>query len=95
MQTLRPVKVTISMYFFVSNNFKIHVNEPTRITPTTATILDQFITNISDMVKNVEVLDPISTCDHCPIRSTVIMKHKFKKPKAYTRHIWQYNLADL
>ena len=46
------------------------------------------------MVKNVEVLDPISTCDHCPIRCTVKMKHKFKKPKAYTRQIWQYNLAD-
>ncbi len=80
--------------FSISNNFTLHVKEPTRITPTTATILDQFITNIPNMLKKVEVLDPISTCDHCPIRSTIVMKHKFNKPKAYTRHIWLYNLAD-
>ena len=80
--------------FTASNNFTLHVKEPTRITPTTSTILDQFITNTPSLLKNTEVLDPISTCDHCPIRSTIIMKHKFKKPKAYTRHIWQYNLAD-
>ena len=80
--------------FSKSNNFNLHVQEPTRITPTTATVLDQFITNIPEMLKDVRVLDPISTCDHCPIRSTILMKHKFNKPKAYTRHIWQYHQAD-
>jgi len=46
------------------------------------------------MLKKVEVLDPIVICDHCPIRSTILMKHKFNKPRTYTRHIWQYHLAD-
>ena len=80
--------------FTLSNNLSLHITEPTRITPTSATILDQFISNIPCSLRNVEVLDPISTCDHCPIRASVFLKHKFNKPKCYQRHIWQYNLAD-
>ena len=81
--------------FTQSNNFTTHVNEPTRITPNSATILDQFISNLPLSLKNVEVLDPIGSCDHCVIRATLHFKNKFNKPKCYKRHIWQYKLADM
>jgi len=77
-----------------ANNFTLHVDKPTRITPTTATILDQFISNVPSLVCNVGVLDPISTCDHCPIKASFKMRNKYNKPKAYKRHIWQYHKAD-
>ena len=80
--------------FTLSNNMLMHVNEPTRITATSATILDQFISNLPCSLKNVEVLAPIGNCDHCPIRATLLLKNKFNKPKCYNRHIWQYHLAD-
>ena len=80
--------------FTLSNNLVLYIDEPTRITSTTATILDQFISNIPGSVKDVEVLAPISTCDHCPIKMTVLLKSKFNKPRCYYRHIWQYNNAD-
>ena len=80
--------------FTLSNNLTIHVNEPTRITPTTSTILDQFLSNVPCSLKNIEVLAPIGNCDHCPIKSTLTLRHKFNKPKCFQRHIWQYSLAD-
>ena len=80
--------------FTTSNSFTMYIKEPTRITPTTATILDQFISNVPSLLKNVEVLDPISTCDHCPIRASILMKYKITKPKSYTRHIWLYDSTD-
>ena len=42
------------------NNFTIHVNEPTRITETSSTVLDQFLTNIQDDVKEVAIHPPIT-----------------------------------
>ena len=80
--------------FVASNNFTTHITKPTRITPLVATILDQFISNVPSLVCNVEVLDPIATCDHCPIRVSVRMKNKYNKPQAFKRHIWLYNQAD-
>ena len=80
--------------FVASNNFSLHIDKPTRITPTTATILDQFISNVPSMVSNAEVLDPIATCDHCPISLSVKLKSKYNKPKAYKRHVWHYNQAN-
>ena len=47
------------------------------------------------LVCNVDVLDPISTCDHCPIRASFKMKNKYNKTKAYHRHIWDYEKANV
>ena len=80
--------------FVTSNNFTLHVDKPTRITMNTATILDQIISNTPSHVCNVEVLDPISTCDHCPVRASYKLKHKYNKAIAYKRHIWQYDQAN-
>ena len=80
--------------FVVSNNFTMHVDKPTRITLTTGTILDQLISNVPSLICNVEVLDPISTCDHCPIKASFKMKNKYNDVQAYKRHIWQYEKAN-
>ena len=81
--------------FTLSNNRSLCILKNLQeLTSKSATILDQIISNIPCSLRNVEVLDPISTCDHCPIRASVFLKHKFNKPKCYHRHIWQYNLAD-
>ena len=67
--------------------------EPTRITETSATILDQILTNAPTFVKGTDVLDPISTNDHCTI--TLHLNFRISRESAYTRLIWQYDKADL
>ena len=74
------------------NHFRIHVNEPTRITLNTATILDQFVSNLQDMLYDVTVLPPVSHNDHCTISAQ--LKFKTYKPSAYKRHVWLYDKAD-
>ena len=71
------------------------MSSPTRVTPTSATILDQFISNCPSLISEVDVMTPIANCDHCPIRLTLRFKHKFNKQKSYDRFIWQYDKADL
>ena len=80
--------------FSYSNNLTIHILEPTRITPTTATVLDQMLSNVPSLISQVEVLDPISNCDHCPVRLTLSFKQKFNKPHAFKRHVWDYKRAN-
>ena len=81
-------------YFSNSSNMFLHVSEPTRITPSSAKILDQFISNCPEIMSDISVLDPISTCDHCPIKATLKFKNKFKKKVTYFRHIWLYDKAN-
>ena len=65
-----------------------HVNEPTRITQTSSTCLDQIITNMPNFVSCINVQAPVSTNDHC----TVGVKFRFKiyNEESYFRHIWIY-----
>ena len=74
------------------NHFQIYVNEPTRITENTATILDQFVSNLHNMLYDVTVLPPVSHNDHC----TISAKLKFRTHKSctYRRHVWLYDKAD-
>ena len=81
-------------YLTRSNNMQLHINCPTRITPTTATILDQFVSNCPELISDIEVIDPISTCDYCPITASLKFKNNFAKKAAYSRHIWQYDKVD-
>ena len=73
------------------NAFTLHVNEPTRITERSSSILDQFITNIPEYVQNTEVDTPVLTNDHC----TVSLRFKISKVQPIERLIWQYKHADL
>ena len=56
--------------FIISNHFTKHVKTPTRITPNSATILDQFISNCPDMISDISVLPPVSSNDHCTVEMT-------------------------
>ena len=84
------------LQFALQNHLSIHIDEPTRITDTTATILDQFVSNMSDLIQYTEVLPPVSssqsTTDHCTI--TACLNFKTGKQKCFTRHIWDYKNAD-
>ena len=73
-------------------NMKHLITEPTRITNTSATILDQIITNTSTFVKETRVTLPISSNDHCTIGA--LLNFKVKTEIAYQRTIWNYKAAD-
>lgn len=75
-----------------ANNFTIHINEPTRITRTTQTILDQFVSNIHDRIKNVSVFEPIATSDHCTISCEILFG--IIRKKTYNRFVWDYSNGD-
>ena len=76
----------------LSNDLQIHINEPTRITSSTKTCLDQIISNIPNFVSRSVVDPPVSTNDYCTVGAYL----KFKLPfeKAYYRNIWQYERDD-
>ena len=80
-------------HFCNTNSFTIHVKEPTRITTDSATILDQFISNLPSIVKNVQVFPPLADNDHC----TVAISVTFTSIPRYTyrRHVWNCDLADV
>lgn len=82
-----------SLLSFVNdNNLTKHINEPTRITETTRSELDQIITNCNHRIGNITVTAPVSYNDHHTVSGYI--KFKVKRSKAYQRLVWQYNLAD-
>ena len=76
----------------VSHNFKYLIDEPTRITPTRLSVLDQILVNMPNFVRNAHVLPPVGYSDHCAVG--VELNFKIPVEKAYTRHIWLYKDAD-
>ena len=56
------------------------MHDPTRITNSAATILDQIITNSSNFEKSVSGTPPVSTNDHCV--GDVCLNFKVKKEPA-------------
>jgi hypothetical protein len=81
-------------FFSASNDLHIHVDQPTRITETSATILDQFISSdtMHDFVQEIDILCPLSNSDHCPITATLRFTHQ--RSKCFSRLVWKYNQAD-
>ena len=79
--------ILLKQFTFV-NDFSLLVDEPTRVTQDSSTILDQFITNIPLCVTDVSVLPPVSKNDHC----TITMKCMFRvvAGAAYKRIMWNY-----
>ena len=78
--------------FVDSNNLVTHIDEPTRITPLSRSILDQFISNIPLYVRNPRVEAPVSTNDHCSIGIDLLFK--MDKPKCYQRLMWDFKHAN-
>lgn len=75
-----------------SNSLIKYVDTPTRITPTSSTILDQFISTTSLNLVDITVLAPLGTTDHCQIACSISLT--FPKPVKHSRHVWQYSKAD-
>ena len=78
--------------FVNGNDFNYHIKKPTRITSTSATILDQFVSNFPIFTKDVSIMPPLPGCDHCVIAAKLTFK--FCKPKAYTRLMWNFKIAN-
>ena len=77
----------------IGQNLHCLIHEPTRITQTSSTVLDQILTNSLNFVQKVSVLAPVSTNDHCTI--TVNLNFKIKKDAAYNRTVWNYSQVNL
>ena len=69
-----------------------HIHEPTRITATTSSCLDQVISNMPNFITSTSVDPPISTNDHCTV--TVNVNLKIAKQQPYERLIWKYSEGD-
>ena len=78
--------------FADSNYLTIHVDQPTRVTEHSASILDQFLTNIPNLVKDISIHPPLSTNDHCTI--AMVLSFKVHNCADYQRHVWSYKNAD-
>ena len=69
-----------------------HLNEPTRITPTSATVLNQFLVSDQLTITDISVGAPLEKSDHCEI--TCQLKFSKNTNKAFSRSVWDYNKAD-
>jgi hypothetical protein len=75
-----------------NNNLQFLINEPTRITATSHTVLDQILTNAPNFISDVTVSPPLSTNDHCTVSANI--NFKIQKKSTYPRHVWLFKEAD-
>lgn len=78
--------------FAYVNGLKVMISEPTRITDTSSTILDQFLTNIPDLIKSVHVYPPLANNDHCTI--SAFLNFRTKPSQSYDRVMWDFKSTD-
>ena len=78
--------------FSCEYNFQIHISQPTRITDTSSTCLDQILSNFPNFVLFCEVLPPVSTNDHHTVG--VHLRFSISREMAFVRHIWLYAKGD-
>ena len=76
----------------MENNLETLINEPTRITDTSSSCLDQIISNIPNFIHEVRVDPPISTNDHSTI--SVKLNLVMQKQRCYYRYIWKFDEAN-
>jgi hypothetical protein len=80
------------MEFIEANNLTKLINVPTRITETSASELDQILTNCSSIIQEVDLLPPVSYNDHHTV--SVRLNFKIAKPHSYNRLMWDFGRAD-
>ena len=78
--------------FLSSNNLFQLINEPTRITATSSTILDLVVTDSPGYCTSHFTLSPPDNCDHSAI--VVKLNLSFFRPRAYKRTVWNFNSVD-
>ena len=74
------------------NNLQQVVTHPTRITETSATLLDLVLTSCIDIISHVDVLPPVCS-DHSV--SCVKLIHKIKHRPSFKRTIYDYRKLDV
>ena len=79
--------------FAHSNRLTIYINQPTRITERSSSVLDQCLTNCPALIKNTGVLPPLANNDQCTI--FLNLKLKYSIGKSYRRQIWKFSDADI
>ena len=67
------------------------INEPTRITPTSSTLIDPILVNNLDIVRDSFVL-PNFCSDHCP--SVVELNFTTPRQKTYVKTVWDFDHAN-
>ena len=65
------------------------VNTPTRITDTSRSLLDLFITDCPNIINDITLLPPVSTSDHSVVLCKV--KAPILKSARYKRVVWEYD----
>ena len=79
--------------FAVENNLNVLIKEPTRITDTSSTVLDQCLTNFPNYIKTSGTEPPIANNDHCTIYVKLLFRTK--KSKCYRKTMWNFNNVNL
>ena len=57
-----------------SNCLSMHINQPTKITETTSSCLDQVIANIPNFVRSTNTSAPLANCDHCTVSANLLFR---------------------
>ena len=69
------------------------IDEPTRVTYNTATILDVIITNCPRYFVNLGTFSPPTNCDHSYIYAK--MSITYSRQRAFKRHIWDFSNINM
>ena len=74
------------------NRLKMHINQPTRITDRSSSILDQCLLNCPLIIRTSGIIPPLANNNHCTIY--VKLTFKIKQPTPFKRHIWKFSEAN-
>ena len=69
------------------------VDEPTRVTEHSSSVLDLFLTNCPDLVTSLDVVDPLASSDHSSISATLSIGRS--RHHLFKRQVWLYQHTDL
>ena len=78
--------------FAQQNHMQIHIDEPTRYTAESRTCLDQIISNMPYLLRNISIKPPIERSDHNVV--TAEFNFHVDKNKCYQRKVWYYDKAN-
>jgi hypothetical protein len=78
--------------FTTINGLSILVKEPTRITQSCSTILDQILTNDPSRVQALNIEPPLANNDHCTVSLKLTVKATRHQP--YKRIMWDFKNAN-
>ena len=70
----------------------MHINQTTRITDRSSSILDQCLSNCHLIIRTSGIIPPLVSNDHCTLY--IKLTFKIKHPKPFRRHIWKFSEAN-